>query len=477
MQRALTTYLLVIVVFVLGCAQPNSLSGPSSSPGHLAANSDLKVSNTDSDAVGSEDGIEEAGSEVNNGSSEKRDDADGNQGMLDSALELAEVSQEYWAAGDTDKALEALDQAYTLILQVEASADERLSQQKDDLRFMISKRVMEIYASRFRATNGNHNEIPLTLNQYVEREIKLFQTTERQFFLEAYQRSGKYRPPLTKAIQDAGLPEDLSWLPLIESGFKVRALSRARALGLWQFIPSTGYKFGLKRNAWVDERLDPEKATDAAIAYLKELHQIFGDWASVLAAYNCGEGRVLRVIRSQQINYLDNFWDLFERLPWETARYYPRFLATLHILKEPEKYGFKLETPDSPLPYEKIAMPKPVRLDALADRLGIADSVLLELNPELRQHATPVGGYLLRVPSGSAENVLASIDSLKEWTPPKRSYVYHRIRRGETLSTIAVRYRSSIRAIMEANNLSRSHFIRAGQRIKVPVKNGASDSV
>jgi len=179
MQRALTTYLLVIVVFVLGCAQPNSLSGPSSSPGHLAANSDLKVSNTDSDAVGSEDGIEEAGSEVNNGSSEKRDDADGNQGMLDSALELAEVSQEYWAAGDTDKALEALDQAYTLILQVEASADERLSQQKDDLRFMISKRVMEIYASRFRATNGNHNEIPLTLNQYVEREIKLFQTTER----------------------------------------------------------------------------------------------------------------------------------------------------------------------------------------------------------------------------------------------------------------------------------------------------------
>ena len=227
----------------------------------------------------------------------------------------------------------------------------------------------------------------------------------------------------------------------------------------------------------MDERLDPEKATDAAIAYLKELHQIFGDWASVLAAYNCGEGRVLRVIRSQQINYLDNFWDLFERLPWETARYYPRFLATLHILKEPEKYGFKLETPDSPLPYEKIAMPKPVRLDALADRLGIADSVLLELNPELRQHATPVGGYLLRVPSGSAENVLASIDSLKEWTPPKRSYVYHRIRRGETLSTIAVRYRSSIRAIMEANNLSRSHFIRAGQRIKVPVKNGASDSV
>jgi membrane-bound lytic murein transglycosylase D len=117
----------------------------------------------------------------------------------------------------------------------------------------------------------------------------LFQTVEREFFLESYQRSGRYREQFARTIRDAGMPEDLAWLPLIESGFKVKALSRARALGLWQFIPSTGYKFGLKRNDWVDERLDPEKSTMAAIAYMKELHQIFGDWATVLAAYNCGE--------------------------------------------------------------------------------------------------------------------------------------------------------------------------------------------
>ena len=114
-------------------------------------------------------------------------------------------------------------------------------------------------------------------------------------------------------------------------------LSPARALGLWQFIPSTGYKFGLKRDNYIDERMNPEKSTQAAIAYLKALHQIFGDWTTVLAAYNWGERRVLKAIRSQNINYLDNFWDLYERIPRETARYVPRFLATLYILKHQPK--------------------------------------------------------------------------------------------------------------------------------------------
>ena len=116
----------------------------------------------------------------------------------------------------------------------------------------------------------------------------------------------------------------------MESGFKIQAYSRARALGLWQFIPSTGYKFGLSRDEWVDERMDVEKSTQAAIAYLKELHGMFGDWLTVLAAYNCGEGRVLRVISRQHINYFDRFWDLYNQLPRETARYVPR-LSLIHI--------------------------------------------------------------------------------------------------------------------------------------------------
>lgn len=404
--------------------------------------------------------------EAEDGSDE--DQAD--ESVLDAALELIDASQEHWTVGDRDRAIEALDQAYAIILKVPADADAKEVQQKEDLRFVISKRLTEIYASRFTSVNGIDKEIPLTINDHVEREIRLFQTLERDFFLESYQRSGRYREQFAKAIREAGMPEDLAWLPLIESGFKVKALSRARALGLWQFIPSTGYKFGLKRNEWVDERLDPEKSTQAAIAYMKELHQIFGDWATVLAAYNCGEGNVLRVIRQQKINYLDNFWDLYERLPRETARYYPRFLAVLAIVKDPAKYGFTLGDTDKPLPYETVAIERPVHLEKLAEKAGCAYEDLAALNPELRHAATPGAPYELKVPPGSRETVLAAVMSLPKWSPPKSSFVVHRVRRGETLSTIAVRYRTSVNRIMEANNLKSGRMIRAGQKLKIPLR-------
>jgi membrane-bound lytic murein transglycosylase D len=255
------------------------------------------------------------------------------QPVLDEALDFCQASQDFWQQGDLDNALEALDHAYSLILGIHEDNTPKLIQQKEDLRFMIAKRILEIYASRNIVVNGNHNAIPLIVNKHVQNEINRFaQGAEKKFFIASYKRSGKYRPQIVSALKAAGLPEELSWLPLIESGFKVNALSKARALGLWQFIPSTGYKFGLNRDKYIDERIDPVKSTLAAIAYLKELHQIFGDWSTVLAAYNCGEGQVLRVIRSQNINYLDNFWDLYERLPLETARYVPRFIATLYII-------------------------------------------------------------------------------------------------------------------------------------------------
>ena len=326
---------------------------------------------------------------------EENDEND--QSPLDSALDLINSSQEYWAEGSQDQAIAILDKAYSLVIKVDTDNNPELLQQKDDLRYMISKRILEIYASRYTATNGNHNEISLTHNEYVEREIKCFQGPERKFFIESYRRSGKYMPMILQALKDAGLPEDIGWLPLIESGFKVDALSRARALGLWQFIASTGQKFGLKRDTWIDERLDPEKSTAAAIAYLKELHQIFGDWTTVLAGYNCGEGAVLRKIRNQKINYLDNFWDLFQQLPNETARYVPRFLATLHILKDPAKYGFDLEELDSPFVYETATINKPVQLSSVADTIAVPEEVLRALNPELRHKATPPTTYELRV--------------------------------------------------------------------------------
>jgi len=391
------------------------------------------------------------------------------QALLDEALEFYQTSQTFSQKGETDNALEALDQSYALILKVDTGDDATLIQQKDDLRILISQRVQYIYASRYVA-NANHNEIPLDYNELVEKEITSFQNGERKSFLAAYQRSGKYRARIVKALEENGMPTELSWLPLIESGFKTNALSSARALGLWQFISSTGTKFGLERNTYVDERLDPEKATEAAIRYLDELHKIFGDWMTVLAAYNCGEGRVLRVIRNQQVDYLDNFWDLYQLLPLETARYVPRFLATLHILNDPEKYGFELPEPDPPLEYETVSVSRQVKLAGISNELNIPEADLKSLNPELRYSLLPAEPYELRVPPGNSEQLLACIDQVAVSQPPQNQYVRHRVRSGETLSTIAAKYNTSVRRIMQANNLSKSNYIVAGKTLKIPLR-------
>lgn len=397
-----------------------------------------------------------------------------NQALINSALDFYNASQHYWAENDPENALDALDQAYSYIVQVDTDDMPELIQQKEDLRFMISKRILEIYASRHTAVNGSHNAIPLTLNRYVEDEIKRFQGVERDFFISSYERSGMYRADILDALKEAGLPEELSWLPLIESGFKVNALSRARALGLWQFIPSTGYKYGLERDTWVDERLDPEKATAAAIAYLRELHAIFGDWTTVLAAYNCGEGTVLKRIRSQKINYLDDFWDLYEKLPAETARYVPRFLAVLHILNDPGRYGFDLDEKKTPPPYETVTIKKQMQLKEVAKKLECSSDDLRQLNPELRQLVTPATEYTLRVPPGKGEVLLAGLADIPEWSIPKSSYVYHRVRKGETLSLIAAKYHTSTSAIARANHIRVKQIIRVGQRLKIPVRHYAS---
>jgi len=283
------------------------------------------------------------------------------QVIMDEALDFLAQSQLLWEEGEIDKALTILDEAYSLLLDV--NGDPEITWQKDDLRMMIAKKIVEIYASRSNVAAGYQSEIPLVMNDDIAKAIKRFQRGERKFFISSYMRSGRYRPMILKQLKDAGLPEELSWLPLVESGFKIRALSSARALGLWQIIPSTGYMYGLKRDHWIDERMDPEKSTRAAIAYLKELHGIFGDWLTVLAAYNCGEGRVLKTISRQKMNYLDNFWDLYRQLPRETSNYVPRFLATIEIIKDPEKYGIDLKREhDIPVPFATVKTGKSVRL-------------------------------------------------------------------------------------------------------------------
>ncbi|MBC8176786.1 MAG: LysM peptidoglycan-binding domain-containing protein [Desulfobacteraceae bacterium] len=392
------------------------------------------------------------------------------QDLLDSALAFCNASNDFWERGDLDNAVDALDEAYSLILQINPDEPPEILQQRDDLRITISKRIMQVYSSRYTVVNGYHKAIPLDMNRHVKKALNLLKGKHRKFFLSAYRRSGKYRPAIVKALKEAGLPEELSWLPLIESGFKVKALSRARALGMWQFIASTGYKYGLKRDRWVDERMDPAKSTAAAIAYLKDLHQIFGDWDTVLAAYNCGEGRVLRVIKTQRVNYLDHFWDLYGKLPAETAFYVPKFLAVLHIINDPKAYGFTLPPVDKEIGTETVTMHKQVSLKTMAKHIGVSYEVLRELNPALRRNSTPPRPYAFRVPMGKGPTLLAELDKIPQWRPPIPTYVTHRVRRGETLSTIARKYRTSVKAIMARNHLRSRSYIKTGWKLKIPTR-------
>lgn len=393
--------------------------------------------------------------------------------VLAESLEAFESSQAFWEQGASDDAFAALDRAYELMASVPMNGDPTIAQEKENLRHLISRRVVEIYASRQTAVGDPNRSIQLTVNEDVEREIALFQGPERSFFLESYRRSGLYRPMILERLRAAGLPEQLSWLPLVESGFKSRALSHAQALGLWQFISSTGYRYGLERSDWVDERMDPEKATDGAIGYLADLHGLFGDWMTALAAYNCGERAVLRQISNQPVSYFDRFWDLYQHLPRETRRYVPRFLAVLAILDDPAGYDFELPEPMAPVEYETVEVARAAELTALDRALGQTDGTLALLNPELRLGATPDAAYPLKVPPGTGASAAAQVASLPEWRPPQPQLSVHQVRRGDTLSGIASRYGTSVSSIMQANRLRSAHSIHPGQQLQVPGRGGS----
>jgi membrane-bound lytic murein transglycosylase D len=396
--------------------------------------------------------------------------------LLEDALSTFQDALAAWERGDSDSALQALDEAYGLILKAQLPPDSPLCQEKNDLRLLIAQRIQQIYAARLVTAGDNHRTIPLAENPDVLREIASFQGKERRYFEEGYMRSGLYREMILEELRKEGLPEELSWMPLIESWFKVKALSKARALGMWQFISSTGYRFGLERDRWIDERLDPLKSTQAAVKYLIELHSFFGDWTTAMAAYNCGEIRVQNVIRTQRIDYLDNFWDLYRQLPVETARYVPRLIAALLIINNPEKYGFNLPQPYPSQRFETITVKRPFKLAALATSIGADAAELAFLNPELRYESTPNYEYAIRVPVGTGEKALLAANQLPNWIPPEAQYVWHYVRSGETLSTIAKRYRTTVSAIARLNNLRSVHFIKPRQRLKIPGRGVVSSS-
>ncbi|HVR30478.1 MAG TPA: LysM peptidoglycan-binding domain-containing protein, partial [Thermoanaerobaculia bacterium] len=392
--------------------------------------------------------------------------------LLADSLAALESAHALWEQGLVDAAFTTLDRAYALMAAVEVEGDSLLAQEKEELRRLISRRVVEIYASRRTSAGDLEGSIPLEINEHVQREIASFSGPERRFFLESYARSGQFRPMILEELRAGAMPLELAWMPLVESGFKVRAYSVARALGLWQFIPSTGYRFGLERSHWIDERMDPHKSTKAAIAYLTELHGLFGDWLTALAAYNCGEHLVLRLLSSQPVSYFDHFWDLYLRLPRETRRYVPRFLAVLAITQDPEAYGFDLPEPTPPAEWELLRTERTADLGELERRLGLVDGRIKGLNPELRRNATPPDPYEVRVPKGMLDQVAAAIVELPARVltasaPAPSGDGTHRVRPGETLSRVAARYGTTVEALVALNGLSRPDRILPGQSLRV----------
>lgn len=308
------------------------------------------------------------------------------------------------------------------------------------------------------------SEYPLVRNATVEQFLDaLTRDGEYRRRIETgLARSGDYLPMIRDRLVAAGLPQELAYLPLIESAFSVKAYSRARAHGMWQFIASTGRHYGLEIGSLVDERRDPVRSTEAAVAYLADLHAEFGDWHLALAGYNSGAGNVRRAIRRSGSH---DFWTLKRYLPRETRNYVPAFIASVLIAKDPVRWGFP--TPqERPWDFDRVAVPDALDLQFLAERIALPVDELRSLNPAIRRDLTPANRTTdLWLPTGWAatvEAVLAEVPR-SEWAPR----TIHTVRRGESLSTIAQRYDSTVSAIRQANGL-RGSLIHPGQSLIVP---------
>ncbi len=302
--------------------------------------------------------------------------------------------------------------------------------------------------------------IPIIINDNVSQFIKVYTERKKNSLEMGLKRGIEYLPMIFKVLKKYNIPEEIAYLPLLESNFKIKAVSRARAKGLWQFMRSTALLYGLKVNWWLDERYNPEKATDAAARLLKHLYEKYGDWYLALAAYNAGEGRVDRALRRTKVN---DFMHLSRTryLKRETRNYVPAFLALVIIVKDPQRFNIDFPSLNE-IEYKKVKIPSPVDLRIVSKKLGISYSTIKKYNPELLRTITPyfLKEYEIKVPKDIPEEKLLT---LKKLPIKKRIYwVEHRVKRGETLYRIARKYNVSVRALKSANNL-RSNIIRPGR--------------
>ncbi|MGB8128981.1 MAG: transglycosylase SLT domain-containing protein [Candidatus Angelobacter sp.] len=394
------------------------------------------------------------------------------------------TGQEDYNAGHLDAAKQDFNHAVDILMQgpVDIKSDDRLQQEFDKITEEINKLEMvafkegdgfaeqqpepapideanqvtfpadaSVTAKAEADLKNTRSDLPLMINEYVAGYINYFSTHGRGVFEGAWVRSGRYKEMILRIFREEGVPQDLIYLAQAESGFKPLALSRARARGMWQFMASRGVGYGLRRSWWVDDRQDPEKATRAAARHLKDLYNQFGDWYLAMAAYNSGPGNVQQAVR--RTGYAD-FWELYKRnvLPAETKNYVPIILAMTIMSKNPAQYGLDAVQPDPPIKYDVVKVDYPVDLRLVAECVDVPIEQMVDLNPSLLRRTTPKDQpFDLRLPEGTKDKYEAAIATIP--VEKRVAWRYYKVQPGDTLAGVARKYRTSERAIAQANNL------------------------
>lgn len=301
----------------------------------------------------------------------------------------------------------------------------------------------------------------------IEKHINLFSERLKGKFSLWLSRSGRYIEIMKEILIEKGLPEELVYLPLIESGFNVNARSPAKAVGPWQFIESTAKRYGLIVDWWRDERKDPIKSTIAAANYLNDLYKMFGDWSLALAAYNAGEGRIYRAVNKIGEN---DYWSLLNTryIPKETQNYVPKYIAAITIAKQPENFGFSNIKEHEPLNYEEVTIPSPTDIDLIAKCAETDLETIKELNPELKRWSTPmnVKEYKIRIPADKKEIFISNFEKI----PPEKRFSYdtYITQKGDNITKIVQKTKLTSKVIYELNGTEIFKNLKPGTKIIIP---------